>query len=147
MQAGAGADPSCWSPTRRVLLRPIRLWTACVVPFGTVATGSWSPPVARGGFRVAPRPWSAAHVVRLCAVARGPVGGRLWLGPLVTEVDVAVVGAWLRAGMPDDGTLARPAARAIVAVCGVRCAVSVKKVRCSLMTSDRSRLDQRSGSC
>ncbi|WP_199835948.1 hypothetical protein [Streptomyces sp. TP-A0356] len=27
------------------------------------------------------------------------------LGPLVTEADAEAVGVWLRAGMPDDGTL------------------------------------------
>ncbi|MFJ1535448.1 hypothetical protein ACIOFV_44970 [Streptomyces mirabilis] len=29
------------------------------------------------------------------------------LGPLATVADAAAVGAWLRAGMPDDGTLPR----------------------------------------
>jgi len=40
-----------------------------------------------------------------CGVDRRPAGAVVCLGPLVTEADAEVVGAWLRAGMPDDGTL------------------------------------------
>ncbi|MBC9724909.1 hypothetical protein H8R17_08030 [Streptomyces sp. TRM68367] len=40
-----------------------------------------------------------------CATDRRPTGPVVRLGPLVTEADAGAVGAWLRAGMPDDGTL------------------------------------------
>jgi hypothetical protein len=43
--------------------------------------------------------------VQPCGVDRRPTGAVLRLGPLVTEADAEVVGSWLRAGMPDDGTL------------------------------------------
>lgn len=43
--------------------------------------------------------------VQPCGVDRRPTGGVVRLGPLVTEADVEEVGVWLRAGMPDDGTL------------------------------------------
>jgi hypothetical protein len=43
--------------------------------------------------------------VQPCAVDRGPTGAVVRLGPLATEADAEAVGAWLRAGMPDDGTL------------------------------------------
>jgi hypothetical protein len=43
--------------------------------------------------------------VQACGSDRRPVGGVLRLGPLATEADAEAVGAWLRAGMPDDGTL------------------------------------------
>ncbi|MFC8520359.1 hypothetical protein [Streptomyces sp. NPDC057257] len=39
--------------------------------------------------------------VQACGTDRRPVGGVVRLGPLAAEA----VGAWLRAGMPDDGTL------------------------------------------
>lgn len=43
--------------------------------------------------------------VQPCAEDRRPSGASVRLGPLVQEVDAEVVGAWLRAGMPDDGAL------------------------------------------
>ncbi|MFJ1535429.1 hypothetical protein ACIOFV_44865 [Streptomyces mirabilis] len=43
--------------------------------------------------------------VQPCAVDRRPTGAIVRLGPLVTEADAEEVGSWLRAGMPDDGTL------------------------------------------
>ena len=43
--------------------------------------------------------------VQPCGVDRTPTGIVVRLGPLVTEADTEAVGAWLRAGMPDDGTL------------------------------------------
>ncbi|KUL23654.1 hypothetical protein [Streptomyces regalis] len=43
--------------------------------------------------------------VQPCTVDRRPTGAVVRLGPLVTEADADAVGAWLRAGMPDDGTL------------------------------------------
>jgi hypothetical protein len=43
--------------------------------------------------------------VQPCGVDRRPTRTVVRLGPLVTEADVEAVGAWLRAGMPDDGTL------------------------------------------
>ncbi|MER6526243.1 hypothetical protein [Streptomyces sp. NPDC001508] len=43
--------------------------------------------------------------VQPCTAERSPTGAVVRLGPLVTAADVAAVGAWLRAGMPDDGTL------------------------------------------
>ncbi|MBT2675685.1 hypothetical protein J7E95_33825 [Streptomyces sp. ISL-14] len=43
--------------------------------------------------------------VQPCAVDRRPTGAVVRLGPLVTVADAQAVGAWLRAGMPDDGTL------------------------------------------
>jgi hypothetical protein len=43
--------------------------------------------------------------VQPCAVDRRPTRAVVRLGPLVTEADAEAVGAWLRAGMPDDGTL------------------------------------------
>ncbi|MET7575248.1 hypothetical protein ABZT04_43360 [Streptomyces sp. NPDC005492] len=36
---------------------------------------------------------------------RRPAGTVVRLGPLVTEADAEAVGVWLKAGMPDDGTL------------------------------------------
>ncbi|MET8079201.1 hypothetical protein [Streptomyces sp. NPDC005303] len=44
-------------------------------------------------------------VVQPCGVDRRPTGAVVRLGPLATDADAEVVGAWLRAGMPDDGTL------------------------------------------
>ncbi|MGW3026642.1 hypothetical protein [Streptomyces sp. NPDC001221] len=43
--------------------------------------------------------------VQPCTADRSPTGTAVRLGPLVTVADAAAVGAWLRAGMPDDGTL------------------------------------------
>ncbi|MFI6012274.1 hypothetical protein ACIBAG_26255 [Streptomyces sp. NPDC051243] len=43
--------------------------------------------------------------VQPCAADRRPTGAVVRLGPIVTEAEAEVVGAWLRAGMPDDGTL------------------------------------------
>ncbi|MFF3511704.1 hypothetical protein [Streptomyces sp. NPDC002573] len=43
--------------------------------------------------------------VQPCGIDRRPTGMVVRLGPLVTEADAEAVGAWLRAGMPDDGTL------------------------------------------
>lgn len=43
--------------------------------------------------------------VQPCTVDRRPAGAVVRLGPLVTAADAEAVGAWLRAGMPDDGTL------------------------------------------
>ncbi|MEU9207704.1 hypothetical protein AB0D27_07035 [Streptomyces sp. NPDC048415] len=40
-----------------------------------------------------------------CGVDRRPTGAVVRLGPLASEDDAEAVGAWLRAGMPDDGTL------------------------------------------
>jgi hypothetical protein len=42
--------------------------------------------------------------VQPCGADRRP-SGVVRLGPLVTEADAEAVGAWLRARMPDDGTL------------------------------------------
>ncbi|MFE0674085.1 hypothetical protein [Streptomyces sp. NPDC058867] len=36
---------------------------------------------------------------------RTPAGAVVRLGPLLTVEDAEVVEAWLRSGMPDDGTL------------------------------------------
>ncbi|MFJ8098089.1 hypothetical protein [Streptomyces griseofuscus] len=44
-------------------------------------------------------------VVQPCTADRSPTGTVMRLGPLVTVADAEAVGAWLRAGMPDDGTL------------------------------------------
>jgi hypothetical protein len=44
-------------------------------------------------------------VVQPCTADRSPTGAAVRLGPLATVADAAAVGAWLRAGMPDDGTL------------------------------------------
>ncbi|MGW3957008.1 hypothetical protein ACWEKM_40365 [Streptomyces sp. NPDC004752] len=44
-------------------------------------------------------------VVRPCTACRSPTGAAVRLGPLATAADAAAVGAWLRAGMPGDGTL------------------------------------------
>jgi hypothetical protein len=43
--------------------------------------------------------------VQACGVDRRPAGAVVRLGPLATEADAEAVGQWLRAGMPDDGTL------------------------------------------
>ncbi|CAM5561235.1 hypothetical protein SALBM311S_01308 [Streptomyces alboniger] len=43
--------------------------------------------------------------VQPCAVDRRPTGAVVRLGPLATDADAEAVGEWLRAGMPDDGTL------------------------------------------
>ncbi|WOX16055.1 hypothetical protein [Streptomyces sp. N50] len=43
--------------------------------------------------------------VQPCAVDRRPTGGVVRIGPIVTAADAEAVGAWLRVGMPDDGTL------------------------------------------
>lgn len=43
--------------------------------------------------------------VQPCSADRRPSGASVRLGPLVEEADAEAVGAWLRAGMPDDGTL------------------------------------------
>lgn len=43
--------------------------------------------------------------VQPCTADRRPTGAVVRLGPLVTAADAEAVGAWLRAGMPDDGTL------------------------------------------
>ncbi|WP_340375249.1 hypothetical protein U5640_08915 [Streptomyces sp. SS7] len=43
--------------------------------------------------------------VQPCTPDRRPAGTVVRLGPLVTEADAETVGAWLGAGMPDDGTL------------------------------------------
>ncbi|MEU8029599.1 hypothetical protein AB0C13_13350 [Streptomyces sp. NPDC049099] len=43
--------------------------------------------------------------VQPCGVDGRPSSVVVRLGPLVTEADAEAVGAWLRAGMPDDGTL------------------------------------------
>jgi hypothetical protein len=52
------------------------------------------------------RPGRGAYAaVQACAADRRPTGAVVRLGPLVTEADAAAVGAWLRDGMPDDGTL------------------------------------------
>jgi hypothetical protein len=47
------------------------------------------------------------HAVRECphGIDRRPTGMVVRLGPLVTEADAEAVGAWPRAGKPDDGTL------------------------------------------
>ena len=50
----------------------------------------------KGGLHVAVQP---------CGVDRRPSGAVVRLGPLVTEADAEAVEVWLRAGMPDDGTL------------------------------------------
>ncbi|MFE2441410.1 hypothetical protein ACH4TQ_12110 [Streptomyces sp. NPDC021218] len=43
--------------------------------------------------------------VQPCTADRRPSGPVVRIGPLVTEADVEAVGEWLRAGMPEDGTL------------------------------------------
>ncbi|WP_329154726.1 hypothetical protein OIU91_40610 [Streptomyces sp. NBC_01456] len=43
--------------------------------------------------------------VQPCAKDRTPAGPVTRLGPIATEADAELVGAWLLAGMPDDGTL------------------------------------------
>ncbi|MGY5125149.1 hypothetical protein [Streptomyces nigrescens] len=43
--------------------------------------------------------------VQPCAKDRTPSGPVIRLGPIATEADADLVGAWLRAGMPGDGTL------------------------------------------
>ncbi|MGN5380789.1 hypothetical protein ACQ4WX_37790 [Streptomyces lasalocidi] len=43
--------------------------------------------------------------VQPCTADRSPTGVAVHLGPLVTVADAAAAGVWLRAGMPDDGTL------------------------------------------
>ncbi len=43
--------------------------------------------------------------VQPCTADRRPAGAVVRLGPLVTAADAEAVGTWLRAGMPDDGTL------------------------------------------
>jgi hypothetical protein len=43
--------------------------------------------------------------VQPCANDRTPTGPVTRLGPIATEADAELVGAWLLAGMPDDGTL------------------------------------------
>ncbi|MFI6931180.1 hypothetical protein [Streptomyces sp. NPDC050287] len=43
--------------------------------------------------------------VQPCAADREPSGTVVRLGPLVTADDAEAVGSWLRAGMPEDGTL------------------------------------------
>ncbi|MFJ7150577.1 hypothetical protein ACIQVT_20610 [Streptomyces sp. NPDC100445] len=43
--------------------------------------------------------------VQPCTVDRRPTGAVVRLGPLVTAADAVAVGTWLRAGIPDDGTL------------------------------------------
>jgi hypothetical protein len=49
---------------------------------------------------------SGVHAaVQPCSVDRRPTGAVVRLGPLTAEVDVEAVAAWLRDGMPDDGTL------------------------------------------
>ena len=40
-----------------------------------------------------------------CTADRRPSGSVVRIGPLVTEADAEAVGEWLRAGMPEDGTL------------------------------------------
>ncbi|WP_329314635.1 hypothetical protein [Streptomyces sp. NBC_01262] len=44
-------------------------------------------------------------VVQPCDTDRRPHGTPIRLGPLTGPADAAAIGAWLRAGMPDDGTL------------------------------------------
>ncbi|WAU82031.1 hypothetical protein O1Q96_20935 [Streptomyces sp. Qhu-G9] len=43
--------------------------------------------------------------VQPCTLDRRPSGAVVLLGPLVAAADAEVVGAWLRAGLPDDDTL------------------------------------------
>lgn len=43
--------------------------------------------------------------VQPCSADRRPTGAVVRLGPLTAEADVEAVAAWLRDGMPDDGTL------------------------------------------
>jgi hypothetical protein len=43
--------------------------------------------------------------VQPCAVDHRPTGAVVRIGPLATAADAEAVGAWLRTGMPDDGTL------------------------------------------
>ncbi|MBD0841328.1 MULTISPECIES: hypothetical protein [unclassified Streptomyces] len=44
--------------------------------------------------------------VQPCAADRRAVGAVVRLGPIATRADAEAVAAWLRAGMPDDGSLA-----------------------------------------
>lgn len=43
--------------------------------------------------------------VQPCGTDRRPTGPLVRLRPLADEADAEAVGAWLRSGMPDDGTL------------------------------------------
>ncbi|MGW0825123.1 hypothetical protein [Streptomyces sp. NPDC002845] len=43
--------------------------------------------------------------VQPCAADRRPDGTVVRLGPITDGADAEAVGAWLRAGLPDDGTL------------------------------------------
>ncbi|WP_151483248.1 hypothetical protein [Streptomyces albicerus] len=45
--------------------------------------------------------------VQPCAEDRRPNGDVVRLGPITGEADAEAIGAWLRSGMPDDGTLPR----------------------------------------
>ncbi|MEU8695774.1 hypothetical protein [Streptomyces sp. NPDC048665] len=43
--------------------------------------------------------------VQPCTADRRPAAAVVLLGPLATQADAEAVGAWLRAGMPEDGSL------------------------------------------
>ncbi|MCX5450792.1 hypothetical protein [Streptomyces nigrescens] len=58
-----------------------------------------------GGLLRCTRAGGLHSVVQPCAKDRTASGPVMRLGPIVTEADADLVGAWLRAGMPDDGTL------------------------------------------
>ncbi len=60
-----------------------------------------------GGLLRCTRAAGVHAAVQPCTEGRAPSGPVIRLGPLATEADAELVGAWLRAGMPDDGTLPR----------------------------------------
>lgn len=73
-----------------------------------VATSGHGVMVTTGclfGSTCAARPAAPVLLVQPCAATREPTAGAIPIGPLRTSVDVAVVGAWLRAGHLDPGLL------------------------------------------
>ncbi|AWN31810.1 hypothetical protein DKG71_01210 [Streptomyces sp. NEAU-S7GS2] len=69
-------------------------------PYGImIATG------CLGGLLRCTRSGGLHAAVQPCAKDRTPTGPVIRLGPIKTEADAELVGTWLRAGMPDDGTL------------------------------------------
>lgn len=47
-------------------------------------------------------------VVQPCDTRRNPVAAPTRLGPITCPDDASAIGAWLRAGLPDDGSLPAP---------------------------------------
>ncbi|MFF4285720.1 hypothetical protein ACFY0R_10385 [Streptomyces sp. NPDC001633] len=58
-----------------------------------------------GGLLRCTRAGGPHAAVQPCAKDRTDSGPVMRLGPIATEADADLVGAWLRAGMPDDSTL------------------------------------------